>query len=182
MDWRPKMINDTESVYSLGTTIDRNEKDITQTKTYNRYSILNSREAMEKYEQYRKNTEDRNEKKQQKYKQYDKKNKNERYKNMNKRKLEQWDIYLQNVNGMRTKYATKALTHIKSHVKENKTIMINIVETWFNKYTGKAGDIDHYNVHRADRKGRVKGGGAAIYINNALESKMIKEISIKNVN
>ena len=148
-------------------------------RQYNRYSILNSREAMEKYEQYRKNTEDRNEKKHQKYKQYDKKNTNERYKNMNKKKLERWDIYLQNVNGMRTKYATKALTQIKSHVKENKTIMINIVETWFNQYTGKAGDIDHYNVHRADRKGRVKGGGAAIYINNALESKMIKEISIK---
>ena len=34
-------------------------------RQYNRYSILNSREAMEKYEQYRKNTEDRNEKKHQ---------------------------------------------------------------------------------------------------------------------
>ena len=66
-------------------------------RTNNRYSILNNEEALITYKEYINELEEKNAERQPKYRHYKSKNKKERYKDMNKKKHDKWEIYLQNV-------------------------------------------------------------------------------------
>merc|ERR1712215_33153 len=88
----------------------------------------------------------------------------------------QWKIYIQNVNGLMTEHATKALDQIQSDVEQEKILLLNIFETWLNEQVTTKANIENYNIFRSDRKYGIKGGGVAIYVYKNLETKEIYKI------
>ena len=84
----------------------------------------------------------------------------------------QWKIYIQNVNGLMTEHATKALDQIQSDVEQEKILLLNIFETWLNEQVTTKANIENYNIFRSDRKDGTKGG-VAIYVYEILEAKEI---------
>merc|ERR1711867_280701 len=92
----------------------------------------------------------------------------------------QCKVYIQNVNGLMTVNADKALDKIKEDVEQEKILLINIFETWLNEQVTTQANIEHYNIFRSNRKGEIKGG-VAIYVYEKLaEAKEIYKISHKN--
>ena len=75
----------------------------------------------------------------------------------------QWKIYIQNVNGLMTENADKALDKITDDVKQEKILLLNIFETWLDEQVTTQANIKHYNIFRSDGKDGTKGG-AAIYV------------------
>ena len=90
----------------------------------------------------------------------------------------QWKIYIQNVNGLMTEHATKALDQIQSDTEQEKILLLNIFETWLNEQVTTKANIKNYNIFRSDRKDGIKGG-VAIYVYKNLETKEIYKISHK---
>ena len=55
------------------------------------------------------------------------------------------------------------------------------METWFGEDDSDEGvSLEGFNIYRADRKGKIDEGGAAIYVNDALEAQKIREINQNN--
>merc|ERR1712121_58840 len=92
----------------------------------------------------------------------------------------QWKVYIQNVNGLKTVNADKALDKIKEDVEQERILLINIFETWLNDEVTTQANIKHYNIFRSDRKGEIRGG-VAIYVYEKLaDAKKIYKISHNN--
>merc|ERR1712215_366363 len=89
----------------------------------------------------------------------------------------QWKIYIQNVNGLMTENADKALDKIKGDVKQEKILLLNISETWLDEQVTTQANIKHYNIFRSDRKDGTKGGVAIYVYEKLVEGKEIYEIS-----
>ena len=63
----------------------------------------------------------------------------------------------------------------KDYVNVNNLIIMNYTETWFKEEDQDVG-IPDYTVFRSDRKGgKTKGGGAAIYLRDGFEAKVLLE-------
>ena len=91
----------------------------------------------------------------------------------------QWKIYIQNVNGLMTENADKALDKIKGDVKQEKILLLNIFETWLDEQVTTQANIKHYNIFRSDRKDGTKGGVAIYVYEKLVEAKEIYKISHK---
>merc|ERR1712240_430113 len=64
---------------------------------------------------------------------------------------------------------------IKEYVHENNIILMNFTETWLKKEIQDE-KIPSLTTFRADRKGgKLRGGGAAIYLRDELEAKVLAE-------
>ena len=50
-----------------------------------------------------------------------------------------------------TENATKGLNAIKDYVKEEKIVILNLVETWLNELIKETANIDNYKIFRSDR-------------------------------
>ena len=59
-----------------------------------------------------------------------------------------------------TENATKGLNAIKDYVKEEKIVILNLVETWLNELIKETANIDNYKIFRTDRIEEIKGGVA----------------------
>ena len=90
-----------------------------------------------------------------------------------------WKIILQNARGIVTENSNEKLGILENYTKTDKIILMNITETWLNDTITEGANIDGYNIHRSDRKGK-KNGGTAIYLNNKLEAEEICQISYEN--
>ena len=77
-----------------------------------------------------------------------------------------------------TENATKGLNAIKDYVKEEKIVILNLVETWLNELIKETANIDNYKIFRSDRIEEIKGG-VAIYLYDKLEAKQICKLSHK---
>ena len=64
---------------------------------------------------------------------------------------------------------------IKEYVHENNIILMNFTETWLKKEIQDE-KIPNFTTFRADRKGgKLRGGGAAIYLRDGLEAQVLAE-------
>ena len=77
-----------------------------------------------------------------------------------------------------TENVTKGLNAIKDYVKEEKVVILNLVETWLNELIKETANIDNYKIFRTDRIEEIKGG-VAIYLYDRLEAKQICKLSHK---
>ena len=66
--------------------------------------------------------------------------------------------------------------YFEEYVKENDVILINFTETWMNETIKEDANINEFQCFRVDRKD-VSRGGAAIYIRDQLEAKIISKIN-----
>ena len=80
-----------------------------------------------------------------------------------------------NVQGLLNKDTKWKVDMLKEYVSENNIIIMNLTETWL-KEEDQDEKIPNYTTFRSDRKGgKTKGGGAAIYLRDGLEAKVILE-------
>ena len=81
-----------------------------------------------------------------------------------------------NIRGLLTESSISKAEYLGDHAKDNKVVLMNIMETWLNDTITENAEIKGYKVYRGDRKGR-KCGGTAIYLYDRLEANVICEIS-----
>ena len=75
-------------------------------------------------------------------------------KNILQKKLDNrpWKIIFQNANGLLTEKSNIGLKTIEEYTNNEKILMVNITETWYNETIKEDADIDGYNIYRCDRK------------------------------
>ena len=75
-------------------------------------------------------------------------------KNILQKKLDNrpWKIIFQNANGLITEKSNIGLKTIEEYTNNEKILMVNITETWYNETIKEDADIDGYNIYRCDRK------------------------------
>ena len=80
-----------------------------------------------------------------------------------------------NAQGLINEETKWKIDFFKEYVKVNNLIIMNYTETWFKEEDQDVG-IPDYTVFRSDRKGgKTKGGGAAIYLRDGFEAKVLLE-------
>ena len=85
-------------------------------------------------------------------------------------------LIYQNIRGLITENSKAKKEYFEEYVKENNVIMINFTETWMNETIKEDANINEFQCFRVDRKD-VSRGGAAIYIRDQLEAKIISKIN-----
>ena len=80
-----------------------------------------------------------------------------------------------NTQGLINKDSKWKVDMIKEYVSVNNVIIMNFTETWLKEEDQDVG-IPNYTTIRGDRKGgKTKGGGAAIYLKDGFEAKVLLE-------
>ena len=85
-------------------------------------------------------------------------------------------VIYQNVRGLITENSKWKKEYFDEFVKENNVMLINFTETWLNKTIQDDANINEYQCLRVDRKDATRGG-AAIYIRDELEAKIISKVN-----
>ena len=63
-----------------------------------------------------------------------------------------WKIVLQNTRGLITENSDIGLKTIKEYAKDEKIVIMNFTETWYNETIKEDANIEGYNIFRCDRK------------------------------
>ena len=87
-----------------------------------------------------------------------------------------WKIIYQNIRRLVTKNRKEKVNFLEEYSKQEKILLMNLTETWLSETIKDDSNIEGYNLHRGDRKGR-DGGGTAIFVREEYESKKISEMS-----
>ena len=82
----------------------------------------------------------------------------------------------QNIRGLITENSKAKKDFFEEYIKENNVMLINFTETWLNETIKDDANIKEYQCFRADRKDTTRGG-AAIYIKDQVETKIISKIN-----
>ena len=91
------------------------------------------------------------------------------------RKREPCKIMSLNTQGLINIDSKWKVDMIKEYVSVNNVIIMNFTETWLKEEDQDVG-IPNYTTIRGDRKGgKTKGGGAAIYLKDGFEAKVLLE-------
>ena len=85
-------------------------------------------------------------------------------------------VIYQNIRGLITENSKAKKEYFEEFVKENNVMLINFTETWLNKTIQDDANINEYQCLRVDRKDATRGG-AAIYIRDELEAKIISKVN-----
>ena len=91
-----------------------------------------------------------------------------------------WKITYLNIRRIVTNNTKDKLLFLKDYTKQEQVLIMNFTETWLNETIQDDLNIEGYNLHRGDRKGRT-GGGTAVYVREEYETRKIAEISINGV-
>ncbi len=95
---------------------------------------------------------------------------------VHKKRKEPCKITYFNTQGLIKEDSRWKLDALKEYTGTDNVIIMNITETWLNEE--KQDDkIPNYTTYRSDRKSKIKtkGGGAAIYVRDGFEAKLILE-------
>ena len=88
-----------------------------------------------------------------------------------------WKIVVQNTRGLITDNSRDKVEYLKYNTKTDKILIMNITETWLNKnISNEEANITGYKIFRGDRNKKIKQGGTAIYLLQALEAEQISNI------
>ena len=74
-----------------------------------------------------------------------------------------WKLIYQNIRALITEESKKKIDFFKEYVLENKIIIMNFTETWFDQSVNDEAVIENYNIFRGDRVKNIRGG-TAIYL------------------
>ena len=85
-------------------------------------------------------------------------------------------ILYQNIRGLITENSKAKKEYFEEYVKVNNVIIMNFTETWLNDTIKEDANINKFQCFRVDRKDKSRGG-AAIYVKDQLEAKIISKIN-----
>ena len=83
---------------------------------------------------------------------------------------------IQNMEGLVSKNSKEKVELLKEYVKENNIIIMNLTETWLDDTIEEIVEMEGYNIFRADRKNRERGG-TAIYVQDKKETNIKLQMS-----
>ena len=83
-----------------------------------------------------------------------------------------WKLIYQNIRALITEESKKKIDFFKEYVLENKIIIMNFTETWFDQSVNDEAVIENYNIFRGDRVKNIRGG-TAIYLHEKIEGELI---------
>ena len=86
-----------------------------------------------------------------------------------------------NAHGLINKDTKWKIDALKEHVQVNNIFLMNFTETWFEKEIQDE-EIPGYTTFRSDRKSekKKKGGGAAIYLKNGFEARLLMNDQVES--